>query len=72
MPRIAEPIPPETISQSLEMEVKKVVSILGELEQNMTFLYRNEHGAVIWAYPVTVDKTPHRVTFSTGESIYAA
>lgn len=72
MPRIAEPIPPETIGNCLDLTVAEVVSILDELEQNMTFLFRNEHGAVIWAYPVTVEKTPHRITFSTGEQIYAA
>jgi hypothetical protein len=72
MPRIGEPIPPEMIAQSLGMELERVVSILDVLEENLTFLYRNEDGAVIWAYPVTVVPTPHRVTFSTGEQIYAA
>jgi len=38
----------------------------------MTFLYRNVAGNVVWAYPVTVEQTPHRVIFNTGESIYAA
>ena len=72
MPRIAEPIPPETIAQSLNMKLEQVVLILDELEKKLTFLYRNEEGAVIWAYPVTVTQTPHRVTFSSGEQIYAA
>jgi hypothetical protein len=72
LPRLAKPILPETIVQSLNMEPERVASILDELERNMTFLYRNEQGAVTWAYPVTVDKTPHRITFSTGEQIYAA
>jgi hypothetical protein len=72
LPRLAKPIPPETIAQSLNMELEQVIPILDELERNMTFLYRNELGAVTWAYPVTVDQTPHRITFSTGEQIYAA
>jgi hypothetical protein len=72
LPRIAEPMHPEMIAQSLHMKLEHVISILDELERNMTFLYRNEHGAVTWAYPVTVEPTPHRVTFSTGEQIYAA
>ena len=72
LPRVAKPITPETIGQSLNMELKLVVSILDELEKNMTFLYRNEQGAVVWAYPVTVEPTPHRITFSTGEQIYGA
>jgi hypothetical protein len=60
------------IAQSLGMEPGQVASILDELEKNLTFLYRNEQGAVTWAYPVTVVPTPHRITFSTGEQIYAA
>ncbi len=72
LPRVAKPITPETIGQSLNIERERVISILDELEKNMTFLYRNEQGAVVWAYPVTVEPTPHRVTFSTGEQIYGA
>jgi hypothetical protein len=72
MPRISKPISPERIAQDLNMELEQVVSILNVLEEKLTFLYRDEVGAVIWAYPVTVEKTPHRVTFSSGEQIYAA
>jgi hypothetical protein len=72
MPRIAEPIPPERIAQDLGMELGQVASILDDLEKNLTFLFRDRAGAVIWAYPVTVEKTPHRITFSSGEQIYAA
>ena len=72
MPRIAEPIPPEMISRELDMPLDKVIPILDELEKKLTFLYRSEEGAVTWAYPVTVDETPHTITFSTGEHIYAA
>ncbi len=72
MPRIAEPIPPEQIAQNLNMELEHVLTILDELEKNMTFLFRNGQGHVTWAYPVTVDPTPHRIVFSTGEQIYAA
>ena len=72
MPRIAEPISPEIIAKNLQMELPQVVSILDELEKNMTFLFRDGHGDVTWAYPITVDPTPHRIAFSTGEQIYAA
>jgi hypothetical protein len=54
------------------MAVAQVRTILDELEKQMTFLFRNEQGAVAWAYPVTIDQTPHRVTFDTGESLFAA
>jgi len=72
LPRIAQPIHPELIAQRLNMGQQQVILILDELEKNLTFLYRNEQGAVVWAYPVTVEPTPHRITFSTGEQIYAA
>ncbi len=72
LPRMGEPIPLETIARCLALEQDHVVSILDELEKNMTFLYRNEQGAVAWAYPVTVEPTPHRINFSTGEQSYAA
>ena len=54
------------------MPLIRVNTILDELEQNLVFLVRNEQGAVSWAFPVTVEPTPHRLTFSTGEQIYAA
>jgi len=72
LPRIAKPLTPEMIAQSLHMGLSQVIPILDELEKNLTFLYRNEQGAVVWAYPVTVEPTPHRLTFSTGEQVYAA
>lgn len=72
LPRIANPIPPETIAQGLNMELGQVVPILDELEKKLTFLYRNEEGSVSWAYPVTAEQTPHRITFSSGEQVYAA
>ena len=50
---------------------KRVTAILDDLHQHMTFLFRNEEGVVTWAYPVTVDTTPHHVSLSTGESMYA-
>ena len=72
MPRINKPISPEAISAAVQLPLERVRSILDELEHSMTFLFRDPAGAVTWAYPVTVDKTPHQVTFSSGEKLYAA
>ena len=72
LPMVGTAISPSLISTELNLPVDDVVSILAELEANLTFLYRDESGSVSWAYPVTVDKTPHKVTFSSGEQIYAA
>ncbi len=63
---------PDIIAAELGLPRERVVSILDDLEKHMTFLWRNRQGEVSWAYPVTVDRTPHHVTFSTGEQIYAA
>jgi hypothetical protein len=46
----------------LGFSVDFVKTTLDYLEKRMTFLYRNRDGDVVWAYPVTVDKTPHKIT----------
>jgi hypothetical protein len=70
--RTGEPMRPEFISQELKLPLVRTNAILDELERNLFFLVRNEQGAVSWAYPVTVENTPHHLTFSTGERLYAA
>jgi hypothetical protein len=72
LPRVGEPLSPEFIARELRLPLGDVVGMLEDLEKHMTFLFRNEQGAVAWAYPVTVDHTPHHVTFSTGERVNAA
>jgi hypothetical protein len=70
--RSGEALTPERIAQELELPQPRVVAILDDLERHKTFLFRNAQGAVTWAYPVTVDPTPHRVRFSTGKQVHAA
>ena len=72
LPYAGKPLSPELISNKLGPPIDGVKTALDYLEKRMTFLYRNKNGEVVWAYPVTVDKTPHRITFSTGEQLYAA
>ncbi len=72
LPSVGEPISPEFIAGKLNLPVGGVKSILDDLDKHMTFVCRNSQGAVAWAYPVTVEKTPHHVTFSTGEQAYSA
>ncbi len=72
LPRAGVPLWPESIAERLGLPIEKVQAILEDLEKHMTFLFRNREGAVAWAYPVTVDPTPHRVSFSTGEQLFAA
>ena len=68
LPRAGTPLAPEGIAEQLGLGVDRVRVILAELEKRLTFLVRNAHGSVTWAYPVTVDETPHRASFSTGEA----
>ena len=72
LPKAGEPLPPELIAARLDLPVEGVVAILDDLEKHMTFLFRNPQGAVEWAYPVTVAHTPHKISFSSGEKLYAA
>jgi hypothetical protein len=72
MTRSGAPLPPETVSRELDLPLERTVDILRDLEVHLTFLYRNDRGQVVWAYPVTVEKTPHKITFRSGESLYAA
>ena len=72
MPRIGAPVPAETVARDLAIPLERVRQILGDLEERLTFLFRNDQGQVVWAYPVTVAKTPHSITFNTGEQLFAA
>jgi hypothetical protein len=67
-----KPVKPDFIAKTLNLPLAQVINILEDLEQKLFFLVRNEQGAVVWAYPVTVEPTPHRLNFSTGERLYGA
>ncbi len=72
MPRLGGPIPLQVIAKELALTSERVLEILQELGKRLTFLVMNTNTEVIWAYPVTVEKTPHSITFNTGEQLYAA
>ncbi len=72
IPRSGKPLPPTFIAEKLNLPLAQVNALLDDLEKHMTFLFRNEQGEVVWAYPVTVARTPHCVTLDTGEQVYAA
>ncbi len=67
-----KPIEPEVISKELNMPLELVKPILEDLEKNLFFLVRNDQGAVAWAFPVTVETTPHKMVFNSGEQLYGA
>ena len=72
LPRRSAPVSPQSIAQALALPPAQVATILDDLEQHLFFLVRNPQGAVSWAFPVTVEPTPHELTFNSGERLYAA
>jgi len=72
LPRVGGPMPAEMVARDLAIPLERTTELLGDLEKLLTFLYRNDQGQVVWAYPVTVERTPHAITFNSGEQLYAA
>jgi hypothetical protein len=72
LPRAGHPLSPETIAAALDLEPDLVGEILDELEAHLTFLYRSDGRNVDWAYPVTAEETPHKLTFDNGERFFGA
>ncbi len=72
LPRAQQPLSPEAIAAGVSLDIERVREILDELEAQLTFLYRRDGRNVDWAYPVTAEKTPHRVTLDNGERFFAA
>lgn len=69
LPRVGFPVSPEFIAGKLFLSVDRVRNILRKLER-MILLDMDEQGAVTWAYPVTIIKTPHQATLSSGEQTF--
>ena len=72
LPYSARPLAAARIAEKAGTSVARATEILGDLERRLTFLVRNDRGEVTWAYPVTVDRTPHHVAFKSGERLDAA
>ena len=72
LPRARHPLSPEVIGEAMGLDITRVQQILDELEAHLTFLYRRDGRNVDWAYPVTAENTPHRVTLDNGERFFAA
>lgn len=72
LPRQSRPLRPGRIAQTIGLELRQVTRILADLERHLFFLVRDAGGNVSWAFPVTTSRTPHRLTFSTGEKTFGA
>lgn len=69
---VGRSLTPAYIAEQLNMDLDQVTSIIADLEADLTYLFRDQSGAVEWAYPVTAARTPHRLIFSSGQEIWAA
>ncbi len=73
LPRHAgKPLDPPFIARRLGIPPERCNAILDDLERHLFFLVRNDRGEVAWAFTTTVEQTPHRLKFSSGEEIYGA
>ena len=63
---------PGQIGRALGFEAGLVAKVLDDLETHLFYLVRDRRGDVSWAFPVTSERTPHRLHFSTGERIFGA
>ena len=68
----ARPLTPKYIAGRLGLALDRTIEILADWEERLFFLVRNDAGEVAWGYPVTAEQTPHRLTFDSGEQLYAA
>jgi hypothetical protein len=72
LPNIGKPMTLAFISHEMNLPMARVEAIVDKLEKVKTFIFRSQGKGIDWAYPATVADTPHHVTFSTGEQVYAA
>lgn len=72
LPRSGRPLSTADIASGTGLSGERVAAVVEELEKGLVFLFRNPAGEVAWAYPVTVDETPHHVAFESGERLDAA
>ena len=70
--RTGRPVSPQQIAEGTGLPIEHVTRLVEELERNMTFLFRSNGRDVDWAYPVTADRTPHRVRLDSGARFFGA
>jgi hypothetical protein len=66
------PIKVNRLAATLGLPIARVHTIVENLEHHLFFLVRNKAGEISWAFPVTTERTPHRLKFSTGERAHGA
>src|SRR5438105_15298938 len=56
-----KPLKAGDIARRLRLPLAAVKALLDDLQKHLFFLVLNPEGEVSWAYPVTVEETPHRL-----------
>ncbi|MDH3753150.1 MAG: hypothetical protein OEU32_04685 [Acidimicrobiia bacterium] len=72
LPRAGAPLTIDGLAEQRGLPPATVRQLLDDLGARKALIARDDHGAVVWAYPITVSKTPHRLSFKSGERLYAA
>jgi hypothetical protein len=72
LPRFGKPLSIGHLSRALGLPREQTAQIVEDLERNLFFLARGDSPEISWAFPVTVDETPHHLLFSTGVRLNAA
>jgi len=67
-----EPVTAECIAEKLEIPIDRVRGIVDKLEEMKVFFYRYNCLGINWAYPVTTENEPYKMSFSSGEQFNAA
>lgn len=72
LPAANGPLSAAALAELAGLTLEEVRGALVRLHRLLGFLAIDDDGAVTWAYPVSADQTPHRLTFETGERMTAA
>lgn len=72
LPLVGLPLTPAWIGGQRDIAAAVVAEQLDRLGQRKALIARNAVGDVTWVYPVTVDSTPHHLTFESGDRLDAA
>jgi hypothetical protein len=65
------PFTVEFMADRLRLPVDRVKAVLDDFEQRVGLPIRNREGIITRAYPVTLEKSVHRMAISIGKELYA-
>lgn len=72
LPRAGAPLTIERLAEQRSLPPATIKQLLDDLGDKKALIGRDDSGAVVWAFPMTVAQTPHHLSFTSGERLYAA